>query len=124
MTRPGSQSSKPIYSVDMNRNRILAVTSLAMLIVACAPRQEGPAPAVDAAMVARAQAQWPDADAAQLRRGHDLLFTSCAECHARPGPTSAPAHEWPSIMKSMSRKAKLSADQHEAVLRYLIAGGP
>lgn len=105
--------------------RLLVLPPILLIALGgCPPRNEGPAPEVDATMVQRAQAQWPDADQAQLQRGRDLLFGECAECHARPGPASEPRAAWRGIAERMAEKCGMDADQREALVRYLVAGAP
>lgn len=59
---------------------------------------------------------------AQLNAGHDLHARKCATCHAFEDPATHSAPDLKQrILPKMATKAKLSADEQQAVLAYLLA---
>lgn len=93
-----------------------AALGLALLLAACGRRV---APPVTPADLARAQAQWPDTDDAELTRGRQLLTTRCGGCHLPPMPTDVPAPRWPAVLDEMAPEAGLAITDRQALERYL-----
>lgn len=85
------------------------------------PRGDARLAEPDAASLARAQRRWDDASLDQLRLGHRLMRTACAECHGIPDPASRPMQDWPRLVAHMGGRAELTPAQREAVLRYIVS---
>jgi hypothetical protein len=106
--------------------RVPFAATLAALVAACLsgclpPRDHAELPAVSEPMTAAAQKQWPNATAASLQHGHDQMQMSCTKCHSMPSVHHESEKEWPDVMKSMAKKAKLDADTEVAMLHYVLA---
>jgi hypothetical protein len=100
----------------------LAVGGLLFLIIPFrGPRNTGTSPEVTPAMVEYASHLWPGSTAAQLAQGRALLRERCIECHHRPGPEMAQAAQWPDVLKLMAKRAKLSDEERETILHYLLS---
>ena len=67
-------------------------------------------------LLATAPAAQERARPTQLAKG-----SRCIDCHHRPGPEMALAAQWPEVLRVMSQRAKLSADERERILRYVLA---
>jgi mono/diheme cytochrome c family protein len=52
--------------------------------------------------------------------GRSLYLNSCNRCHALPDVRSYSAPRLTAIVAKMSRKAKMTPEQHDAVLNYLL----
>lgn len=83
--------------------------------------QSAPAPAAPTAdWIERAKERWPDTSEAELQAGRRSFMESCNECHGHPDVTSLREDEWPPTIERMSGKAKLSDEQSQAVLRFVL----
>jgi hypothetical protein len=54
--------------------------------------------------------------------GQQLYEERCGNCHALPRPTAYPSSAWPGLVADMTPEAGLTADEAEAILRYLVPG--
>jgi hypothetical protein len=62
-----------------------------------------------------------ETEVAALRRGRALLVTDCATCHRLFLPSEYSPEQWGGIVKRMSLRASLSAEQSADLERYLKA---
>lgn len=100
----------------------LALGGLLFLVIPFrGPGRTGTSPEVNQAMVEYASHLWPDSSRQRLEHGRELLRERCIECHHRPGPEMAQAAQWPDVLKLMAARAKLSDDERETMLQYLLA---
>src|SRR5690606_29653859 len=72
-------------------------------------------------MLTRAQSHDSSATEATITHGKTVYEAKCGTCHALPLPSAHSAEEWPEWVKKMAPQAKLSADDEEAVLHYVLA---
>ena|ERR1051326_3188637 len=70
--------------------------------------------------VSRAQAKWGGTDLAALQKGHMLYMNKCGSCHYLHRPQKYSEEKWRQEMPEMSSRAKLSSDEQELVLHYLL----
>lgn len=61
-----------------------------------------------------------NADARMLTAGRSLFLNRCIQCHALPEVRKYSAPQLTGIVAKMSGRANLSAEQHDAVLKYLL----
>ncbi|HMG04789.1 MAG TPA: hypothetical protein VK581_04965 [Chthoniobacterales bacterium] len=61
------------------------------------------------------------ADVRMLTEGRSVLLNRCIQCHALPETAKYAPDRLRKIVAIMSSRANLSASQHEAVLKYLLA---
>ncbi len=102
--------------------RAIAVITLTFGVAGCLPpRDHAALPEVSDRMTTWATGQWADATTTQLMHGRDTMLGKCTACHSMPSPDHESAKEWPSVMKSMSHKAKLPDTDEAAMLRYILA---
>ena len=100
----------------------LAVLGGVFALAGCLPpRDHANLPEVSDRMVTYATGQWADATPTQLMHGRDTMLTTCTACHSMPSPDHESVAEWPSVMKSMGHKAKVSDADESAMLRYILA---
>jgi len=103
------------------RGRLLACAALTVLAAGCLFPKAAPVPApVTAADVDRGRYRWPDVDQRSLSTGRELFAAHCNACHDYPALTSVPEGNWPAIVEKMARKAKLSREQGQLVLRFVL----
>lgn len=76
--------------------------------------------AITPQMVAQAQKHDPQATEASMQRGKVVLETKCNSCHKTPGPTDEPQAEWPEYVEKMGKLAKLTDDQQQDLLHYVM----
>ncbi len=69
---------------------------------------------------ARAAVTWPGATIASLEADRARYVAKCSSCHALPRPDRYPAERWSRWLDQMRERAKLTADDRESVLRYLV----
>jgi hypothetical protein len=97
------------------------LSGLALVAAGCIFPKAAPVPGpVTAADVDRGRYRWRDIDHRSLSEGRELFATHCNRCHDYPALTAIPEGDWPSIIEKMARKAKLSRDQSQRVLRFVL----
>ncbi len=64
--------------------------------------------------------RWPETTPAQLEAWRSLYVLKCSGCHLVKDPGAYTAEQWPKIMEKMSVKAKLSQDQEDVLMRYIL----
>lgn len=57
----------------------------------------------------------------QLNEGRSLFVSRCIECHVLPEIAEHSANEWPHLVDTMAKRADLKAEEHRAVIAYLLA---
>jgi hypothetical protein len=95
-----------------------------MLVLAagCASPRTAAAPGpISPDAVAVAKAHWPDATAESLEEGRGLFLNSCNRCHGYPDRSAYSEEKWPGILQVMGKRAKLTPEQTDQVLRFIIA---
>lgn len=60
-------------------------------------------------------------DQRTLVQGRSLFVGRCIQCHALPEIQKYDAERWREIVRTMSARANLSANDREALLKYLLA---
>lgn len=83
----------------------------------CAGRLPDPSPD----QVRFAADRWPGTTEENLARGRRLYVARCGGCHNLYLPGSVAAPRWPDVMNEMAPLSKLSPDEQEEILRYLMA---
>lgn len=73
----------------------------------------------EAAQLAAAKVKFPDATEGDMKKGHELYFGTCTKCHSAKTITSISEEEWPSIIDRMAKKAKITPEEKDAVLKYV-----
>jgi len=68
----------------------------------------------------RAQIKWNDENLAALQHGHQLYINKCGKCHYLYRPNKLSDEQWQNKLDKMSLKAKLTIEEKELILRYLI----
>ncbi len=61
------------------------------------------------------------ADARMLIEGRSLLLNRCIQCHALPEAAKFSPDRLRKILATMSGRANLSPEEHEVLLKYLLA---
>lgn len=89
---------------------------LGVLTLACA----GLLPPVTPALVERAGSRWPDSSEASLKRGRRLFVDRCSGCHSLVLPREHSEEEWVEWLDAMQERARLTPQERELVLRYLV----
>jgi nitrate/TMAO reductase-like tetraheme cytochrome c subunit len=68
------------------------------------------------------QARYPDVTMKTLTDGHDLYTQgACINCHGAKNIYSRSEEKWPAIIENMAHKAKITDEQKDAVLKYVLA---
>jgi len=71
--------------------------------------------------VAAARNRWSDADSLSLRKGYTLYVNKCGACHKLYKPAKFPEEKWKKEVPLMMIRAKISEEQKELILRYILA---
>lgn len=104
--------------------------ALLLLAVACKTKQTAPSttagPVTDPGIVNEkllqvAQSKYAGATLASLQSGHDLYFGTCTRCHGAKPISRFELGRWPSIIDDMARKAKISDQEKQDVLQYVVS---
>jgi|GEM_PF-2830391 cytochrome c5 len=101
------------------------MASMAVLLSYCSPKAgkqatSGPSDTETAAAF-DATAYLAKFDAGQIEEGKNIYMASCNKCHGYKKPESKPAEKWPKTIERMGNKAKLTQDQKNLVLAYVVA---
>src|SRR4051812_35493115 len=105
------------------KKTFLSISAI-LVLLACTGKKKSTAsgnsvPDADAQLKA-AVSRYPDATAESIMRGHDLYFGTCTRCHAAKDITSESADAWPSIVDRMAKKAKITDQEKQSVLHYVM----
>jgi mono/diheme cytochrome c family protein len=87
---------------------------------ACGPKAGAAPGPLSMASAELARSRWPDASLESLEQGRQLFLANCHRCHAYPDRTAYTAEEWPSLVRRMGRKARLSDAEAMLVLRFVL----
>lgn len=90
----------------------------AVFFAGCQSNLSSSAPPVTASLL-RASAH-RQGDARILSAGRALFLNRCIQCHALPEVAQFNAARVTTIVATMSGRANLSPEQHDAVLKYLL----
>ena len=91
----------------------------AILFAGCQSNLTSSAPPVTASFL-RASAH-TKSDVRILSEGRALFLNRCIQCHALPEVAGFNAARLRAIVATMSGRANLSPEQHDAVLKYVLA---
>jgi cytochrome c5 len=67
-----------------------------------------------------AKQKWSDASMDQLTQGYHLYVSKCGGCHYLHDPKQYTEEKWKKEMPEMGKRAYLSAQQQDLILRYLL----
>jgi len=111
----------------MKKIFFLAALSIGAVISSCSPKTTAAVAAnpvsstdVSNAQVEAAKIKFPDATMETLKQGHSLYCGVCTNCHGAKKITNFSEEELPRIIENMARKAKISAEEKDAVLKYVM----
>ena len=90
----------------------------ALLLNGCGTTAPSAAPPVTAAFV-RAGAR-AGTDAPTLTAGRSLFLSRCIQCHALPEVSRFDSNRLTAIVAKMSGRSNMNAEQHRALLKYLL----
>jgi hypothetical protein len=93
-----------------------AALLLAGLVAGCATRLPEP----NAADALRAGRLWPGTTVSDLHRGKQRYVQACSSCHGLIDPHRFPSGRWPTLVKEMSGRLRLSSDDLADLTRYLV----
>lgn len=100
------------------------------MAVACTPKAAkstagapvpGPANEPGEAQLAAAKTRFPGVTLSELKKGHELYYGPCTNCHGAKGIVNRDEKEWVNILDRMAPKAHLKPDEKEAVWKYVMA---
>ena len=112
----------------MKKTTFFAAIYIGTIISACSPKTTTaaattpttPSTDVSNAQVEAAKIKFPDATIETLRKGCDLYYGTCTNCHGAKKITNFSEEELPGIIDHMAKKAKISAEEKDAVLKYVM----
>jgi cytochrome c553 len=103
----------------------ITITILSLLIiVSCMSKKKTAAsanPVPGEAQLAAIRTKNPNATADLLNRGYAIYTGPCTRCHGAKDIVSRSEEEWPRIIDRMVPRAKLSAEEKEAVYSYVMS---
>ena len=98
------------------RSDLACAIAAAALLTGCAGQI--PVPTEDNVRIA--SGQWPGISLAALERGRALYIGHCSGCHTLYRPTDLPFSRWAVTVTEMARHARLTDEEAQAVIRYLV----
>ena len=96
---------------------VAALALCALLLGGCETTLSS-APPVTASFIRAGARQ--EADARILVQGRSLFLNRCIQCHALPEVARFDSPRLTAIVGTMSGRANMNAEQHEALLKYLL----
>lgn len=90
---------------------------LGLALIGCNTR----IPTVTPELVAQAQQRDPTVNTSDMEHARSLYVNRCGSCHALNDPQNYNVPEWRQWMQRMAPKARLDAEQQQAVLGYILA---
>jgi mono/diheme cytochrome c family protein len=102
----------------MNRLLVAVIGPTCAVIFASCETSLKSAPPVTAAFVRAGRREI--ADARTLEAGRKVFLNRCIACHALPDVTRQDPARIPRIVGWMSSRARLTPEQHEALVKYLL----
>jgi hypothetical protein len=69
----------------------------------------------------RAARRWPEETPENFERGRNLYLAKCSGCHALVLPQERSADQWPAIVNQMEPLAKISDEERDRILRFILA---
>lgn len=103
----------------MKRLLVAIVPPICAVILASCETSLKSAPPVTAAFIDAGRQK--KADAATLEAGRKVFLNRCIPCHALPDMARQDSSRIPRIVGWMSGRARLTPEQHEALIKYLLA---
>jgi mono/diheme cytochrome c family protein len=95
---------------------LLVLGTLATLI-GCA----GQVPQATALQAQWAVQRWPGTTPETLVSGRTLYIAKCSGCHTLRLPSVYSQERWPVILDKMQKRAKITDDQKEQILHYVLS---
>ncbi len=80
--------------------------------------------AIVAAMAALACASALPPATPETEGGRALYAGKCHSCHRLYAPSRVAPEKWPALMDKMAVKAKLTPDEEQAILAYVLSAAP
>jgi hypothetical protein len=65
--------------------------------------------------------KYPDVTLQTLSDGHALYTGACVKCHEAKNIHTRTEERWPAIIDNMAARTRLSAEQKDAVLKYVLS---
>lgn len=65
--------------------------------------------------------RWPGTDTTTLQHGRTLYMDNCARCHNLYLPGAYTEQQWANIMPIMKKKARITDEESDRILRYLLS---
>lgn len=104
----------------------------AATLFACSPKTNksaastvAPAPAGSSepteAQLTAAKTRFPDVTMETLKKGQTIYYGPCTHCHGDKGINRRDEKEWSAVLDDMAPKAKLSAEEKDAVWKYIMS---
>jgi mono/diheme cytochrome c family protein len=111
---------------NMKKVNIISFVFAAIIITACSTTKKAPStvgkqePGNNELLAI--QSQYKDATLAQLQEGHTLYTAgACIKCHGAGNIYKHETAQWKGIIDEMANKAHLTAEQKDAVYKYVLA---
>ena len=102
----------------MNRFLVAITAPVCAVILAGCETSLKSVPPVTAAFVRAGREEI--ADARTLEAGRKVFLNRCIACHALPDVTRQDSARIPRVVGWMSSRARLTPEQHEALVKYLL----
>ena|ERR1700751_1432854 len=109
------------------KNIFFVALYISVIALSCSPKTTSATVAnsvsstdVSNEQVNAAKTKFPDATMDALKKGHDIYYGTCTNCHRAKKISDFSEEELPGIINNMASKAKISAEEKDAVLKYVI----
>lgn len=112
----------------MTISKITIIAISAIIMTACGSSKKSSTPSAAAPSIIPGEAQltaikakYPDATAEQLKQGHSIYIGACTNCHGQKNIFKRSEASWLHEIDDMSPKAKLTAEEKDALTKYILA---
>lgn len=73
------------------------------------------------AQLTAAKTKFPSVTMDELKKGHSIYYGACTNCHGAKDIKSRSEEQWSGILDQMAPKANLTAQEKDAVWKYVTA---
>ena len=105
-----------------------AAAACVLLVICCSPKVSSPVKSDAGKGVSSGTAAAtpvtpaaPAADPVAIAAGHEVYDGKCGQCHKLFEISQFTEEEWGKIIPSMARKARLTDDEHDKLVTYILA---
>ncbi|MBL7933984.1 MAG: cytochrome c [Bacteroidia bacterium] len=103
--------------------KLIIVIAASAVFAACKSKKAAGStnmPVVTDKQLSAVQARFPDANRAELEKGHSVYTGACTKCHGAKDVTTYTEPKLLEIVEVMSKKANITPEEKQALVRFAV----